>query len=594
MALIVLILEPVERLRTQAVEAAARRARTLGLGHVHQFNRPPYAAVVGVPSPEALSMHEADDTTSFIAGYALNQKRKHHTAQTLAEAWASESPIPHQPDGYFCGSVIRKDGTLITGVDPLGTYPLFYTTLSSGTVLIASAPGFLTCHPGFTPTLDHQGMIGLLLANGLLFNQSLVDGVRQLPPATLLMVDARGVQLMRTAPPAPPPVVRDYREALEWTEALWREAVSTHTPPGNRPVDCLLSGGRDSRMLIATLREQGQAVRPLTFGETGDYEVIAARQVCRKLHLTEHQILDDPAVLDFTQAFRFLVQDAGLYSGASIGGLLIPSACRGQLRPHLWQGLLMDDVVGGYSHGFARNPDPHQTDAGGHEFFRKMNRWGFSAEVLKQLFRDPGLGDQAVHLSRAFINQFTLEGLSLDEAAFRRKLENRARYHLGASLWTLSFHAWPITPVCDQRLLYLSQSIPFEWIGNRRLQTDLIGRIHPGMLTIPNDANVHRFRPVRHAWLWPEWRRRRAASGQPLRYHRLFSPTHPGWTAIREEAEASRDALADLFQMDVLERYWPRFPKVPATETPFAPLAGYRNLMALAIWLGRQSPTSSP
>lgn len=121
----------------------------------------------------------------------------------------------------------------------------------------------------------------------LLGERTLWEGIRLLPPASVWAVRPDGIarheywDLDR--------ILMDPRpeeEALRELGRLWERAVARRRRPGTTPL--LLSGGLDSRLVLAELHQQGASVVTVTFGAAGSADMRTAAR-CASLAGVPHR-----------------------------------------------------------------------------------------------------------------------------------------------------------------------------------------------------------------------------------------------------------------------------------------------------------------
>ena len=144
--------------------------------------------------------------------------------------------------------------------DRLGIKPLYYS-VDGQRLRFASTPQALLAGGGVDTRIDPVALHHHFTLHAVVpAPRTLMQGVRKLPPAHTLTVDARGQP--RTQPywrltatrPALPKTETEWREAIH--DAL-RTAVKKRLQIADVKVGVLLSGGLDSSLLVALLSEQG-------------------------------------------------------------------------------------------------------------------------------------------------------------------------------------------------------------------------------------------------------------------------------------------------------------------------------------------------
>jgi asparagine synthase (glutamine-hydrolysing) len=156
----------------------------------------------------------------------------------------------------------RESGRVVLGRDRLGIKPL-YLAETSGALRFASTLPALLAGRGIDTRIDPVALHHYLTFHAVVpAPQTMLRGVRKLPPATLLVVEPDGRR--RTTTYWTPAFVRDAeRSAMgagDWrdaTLACLRRAVRRRLV-ADVPVGVLLSGGLDSSLIVGLLAEAGQ------------------------------------------------------------------------------------------------------------------------------------------------------------------------------------------------------------------------------------------------------------------------------------------------------------------------------------------------
>ncbi len=155
---------------------------------------------------------------------------------------------------------------LLCARDPLGVKP-FYYHWNGRVFAFASEATALLDGPGPPPQPEETMIAGLLVGRFHDPEATFFKGVRQLPAAHFLSLDAGGLQVSRYWDLDPAREVRYPRDEdyLEHCRELFKEAVCCRLR-STRPVGILLSGGIDSTSVTAmaeTLRRREHATQPI-------------------------------------------------------------------------------------------------------------------------------------------------------------------------------------------------------------------------------------------------------------------------------------------------------------------------------------------
>lgn len=149
---------------------------------------------------------------------------------------------------------------LLLGRDRMGIKPLYYSVDHQRFRFASSLPALLA-GGGVDSSIDPVGLHHQFTLHGVVpAPQTLLNGVRKLPPAHTLVVTTEGMQTARrywhlqASRPAQP---RSDEEAVEAVHAALTRAVRRRLEVADVPVGVLLSGGLDSSLLVGLLAEAG-------------------------------------------------------------------------------------------------------------------------------------------------------------------------------------------------------------------------------------------------------------------------------------------------------------------------------------------------
>lgn len=200
--------------------------------------------------------------------------------------------------------------TLFAARDRFGIKPLFYAQVGSVLFLASEAKALLAA--GVPAAWDETALFQAL---HLSFDagRSLFAGIRQVPPAHMLIASADGVRIERywdipyprRGEPSPDPVDG---QAIERVRSLLDESVRLRME-ADVPVGCLLSGGVDSSSVLAlAARHSDRPVAAFTIGfnnaayDESELARTTAKEVGADFHLLS---VDDRDLADcFTEGVR--------------------------------------------------------------------------------------------------------------------------------------------------------------------------------------------------------------------------------------------------------------------------------------------------
>lgn len=218
---------------------------TLGLGIV--FNGAIYN------HPELRRELEALGYTFYSHGDTEVMLKAYH-------AWGQD--FVKRLNGMFAFAIWARDsGKVLLGRDRLGIKPLYYTEVAGGLRFASTLPALLA-GGGVDTTIDPVALNHYLSFHAVVpAPNTLLKGVRKLPPATLMQIEANGqrseqvywsLDYQRSK-------LDEERSFDEWRDMLLtslRLAVKRRLV-ADVPVGALLSGGVDSSLIVGLMAEAG-------------------------------------------------------------------------------------------------------------------------------------------------------------------------------------------------------------------------------------------------------------------------------------------------------------------------------------------------
>jgi len=177
-------------------------------------------------------------------------------------------------NGQFAFAVYdRAAHRLVLGRDPVGIAPLFYSQLVDGTVVFGSEIKALMAHHGISREIDLRGLDQILTFPGPVSPQTLVRGVRSVPPGTVVVFDADGsrhqIRYWDLDYPLESEIdeQRSLDECVDELEAALLKAIE-YRLQADVPVGNYLSGGLDSSLIAAMTRRLTPDAQRHTFSIT--------------------------------------------------------------------------------------------------------------------------------------------------------------------------------------------------------------------------------------------------------------------------------------------------------------------------------------
>ena len=255
---------------------------------------------------------------AFVCGTCLSEKNGLASADSLYEAAAAASPISEAIMGHYA-AVVKKDGRTEIKLDRFGGYHLFYSLEAR----IVSSSFCAICSVLPSLTLSQQSACEYVF-NGVVSGNETLFGEIKLAPiqATIVVSNRHALEILRPRLP----VTRTFNSAR--SDASLRESIAlldryfgaVARSFGDR-VRCALSGGYDSRLILAYLRRHGVNPSVYVYGSARDPDVLLAQQIARGEGFALDVIDKDdrPIIppLEFTETARrnFLATDGYGHAG---------------------------------------------------------------------------------------------------------------------------------------------------------------------------------------------------------------------------------------------------------------------------------------
>jgi asparagine synthase (glutamine-hydrolysing) len=258
-------------------------------------------------------------------------------------------------------------------------------------------------------------------------------------------------------------------------------------------------------------------------------------------------------------------------------------------------GFFTDAVVGGGAQYRFRAPQGPPSYDG---TFAAENAWGLAPRVVKRLLRK----DDARELVNDELSRYRDEFDELPGSDLQRSwlldLRRRQRFHTGRLLWSLSFGAWPMTPMLDRQVLRVAASIQPGTMADRAAQRGIMTRRFPRLARLPIDRNSGDTTPLAPSLRWRATRaarnalagahlvRRKVMRHEELFYFRVLDFNSAGWRAIRKLADERKDGVGNLLRVEALDEVLPPWDASTRLQWPLVGSAGLKMLAGMILWLG--------
>jgi asparagine synthase (glutamine-hydrolysing) len=234
------------------------------------------------------------------AGHAFSTASDTEVLLTGYRHWGER--ILDRIDGMFAFAIYdRTKNELFCARDPFGQKPFFYHE-SPGRFAFSSECRTFPLLPGFRRELDLASLADFLAFECFPYDRSIFRGIRKLAPGHCLRYADGRARITRyfESIPADPPHSASSADVEAEVHSLLREAVRW-TFRADVPVGLLLSGGLDSTLVLAILREVHPSVSLRSFtirNVDPSFDEAAAAAVVAKTFDTAHTVVTaDPDTL---------------------------------------------------------------------------------------------------------------------------------------------------------------------------------------------------------------------------------------------------------------------------------------------------------
>jgi asparagine synthase (glutamine-hydrolysing) len=428
------------------------------------------------------------------SGYVPRADAPGGAAQYCADRYAADGlAFADGLNGDFAAVVYDRAADRVSFVtDRVATRPLFYARPDAETFVFASTPQAIPHHPAVEPGFDLPLLYEYLQLRRVFGVETPLEGVRELPPASVVTVDLEDHSLDRRTywRPHHDPVEKDVSTVAAELSETFRRVLSEWTDE-ERDFGVLLSGGSDSRAVLAGM---DQPVDTFHVTDWMSRETRITRRVSETAGEGFH-LLKRPADVEaetlarspelstfsgwFDQAYFTAFEEeiradadvlvSGLYADNLFGGM--PLEMRElSLGPLGTMTLPIDERVGSIDEYVAartagtREPLPFFTES-----------WSI-ADVVRDRIERTGGGIDNHGVRYDSLADLVMYGDYYPMGAGTGAIFSRSLMHL------LPYR----TPFLDNRLLDLQQRIPRRYLLRRNLVDRVVETLDPELAEIPH------------------------------------------------------------------------------------------------------------
>ncbi len=262
---------------------------------------------------------------SFVCGTCLTERGIGVPAAVSLYDGAEEEAM-----GHFAVVCKKNDHTEIK-LDRFGGYHLFYNRALG----IVSSSFYAICSVLHTLTLSQQSACEYVFNGVVSGNETLFNEVALAPIGATIVVDAQGLEILRPTLRVTRTFNPEQRAAsLDHSIALLDRYFAAAIHNFGDRVNCALSGGYDSRLMLACLRRHGANPRVYVYGSRPERDVRFALEIARREGFTL-DVIDKserptipPAAFVETARRNFLAADGYHYAGIFHNGAEIEELAR--------------------------------------------------------------------------------------------------------------------------------------------------------------------------------------------------------------------------------------------------------------------------
>jgi len=267
--------------------------------------------------------------------------------EVLAHLWEEYgTEVPCYLEGMFAFAVYDVESEeVFLARDRLGVKPLYYTKTADGLVWASEIPPILDVVRD--PTVSRTAVAQYFSLKYSLWPETMVEGIRKVPPGTSLLVGPESVERRRFWSLPVGTVDTTMGTAADRVRELLETSVSNRLM-ADVPVGAFLSGGLDSSAVVGLMARETDALDTYSVGfEPEDFdESREAEFVANHFGTTHHTIDVDPESMDvFGQVIRY--HGEPLADAAALPTLLLSQQASEDVKVVL-TGTGADELFAGY------------------------------------------------------------------------------------------------------------------------------------------------------------------------------------------------------------------------------------------------------
>lgn len=359
--------------------------------------------------------------------------------------------------------------------DPLG----FVRVYVSADQCFYSTSWLATCAYMGCPDLDEAAAVEYVLLGAAHSQRTPARGVTILPLGRIFDFGTKHLQVR-----FPTGMLSGLRrfasldEAMDVAQAHLRKVFTEITEAFPGRVNAALSGGFDSRLIVAGLLAAGMPPRLFVYGDTESADVHIAQQVARSanipLRVINKSILNAGLTLPDIEC---LERSTLFFDGLPNDGIYDPGADRQTRLEQNSNGTIVLNGGGGeiFRNFFHLPGRRFRTEDVVHSFYR-----GFNPRVFRD---DRGLDAFENRLAESICQSLVLAGSDVSEMLTRGQVELlyplfRCHYWMSVNNSVAVRHGYYATPLVDLQTIGIACSLPLTWKNAGRFESFLVARLN--------------------------------------------------------------------------------------------------------------------
>ena len=215
----------------------------------------------------------------FVCGTCVCDTGVGAAAEARLRECAATMPTAEDRIFGHYAAILNYGGSTEIRLDRFGGYHLFYN-LAAG---IVSSSFYAICSVLHSLTLSQQSACEYVFNGVVSGNETLFSEVALAPIGATIRVGPRGLEIVRPTLQVTQDFTSETRSAsLDHSMALLDRYFAAVTRSFGDRVGCALSGGYDSRLILACLRRHGARPRVYVYGTAPERDVRLATEVARR------------------------------------------------------------------------------------------------------------------------------------------------------------------------------------------------------------------------------------------------------------------------------------------------------------------------